>query len=105
MKLLPELAEKTRSEQGNVSYTIYQSESDPNEFPLHEVYVDTAGAEAHRQSEHYQRIVVQEIIPHLEVRVKGGETLSVGFTKTGDTFADVTLTGPADFVFDGAIAL
>lgn len=41
----------------------------------------------------------------VEVRVKGGETLSVGFTKTGDTFTDVTLTGPADFVFDGTITL
>lgn len=41
----------------------------------------------------------------IEVRVKGGDTLSVGFTKTGDTFTDVTLTGPADFVFDGTVAL
>lgn len=68
MKMLPELAEKTRSEQGNVSYAIYQSESDPNEFLLHEHYVDAAAEEAHRQSEHYQRIVINEIIPHLEVR-------------------------------------
>lgn len=41
----------------------------------------------------------------IEVRVKGGDTLSVGFTKTGDTFSDVTLTGPADFVFDGTVAV
>ncbi|MEQ1858373.1 MAG: diaminopimelate epimerase [Chthoniobacteraceae bacterium] len=41
----------------------------------------------------------------VEVRVKGGDTLSVGFAKSGETFSDVTLTGPADFVFDGEIAV
>ncbi len=32
LKMLPELAEKTRSENGNISYTIYQSENDPHEL-------------------------------------------------------------------------
>jgi quinol monooxygenase YgiN len=68
LPMLPELAEKTRREKGNISYTIYQSESDPRELRLHEQYVDDAAAEAHKQSEHYQRIVAYEIIPHLEVR-------------------------------------
>lgn len=68
LKMLPELAEKTRSEPGNLSYEIYQSESNPNELILHEQYVDADAAELHRQSEHYQRIVASEIIPHLEVR-------------------------------------
>ncbi|BBO33151.1 putative quinol monooxygenase [Lacipirellula parvula] len=68
LKLLPELAERTRAEAGNVSYAVYQSEQDPCELLLHEHYVDAAAAEAHKQSEHYQRIVVNEIIPHLELR-------------------------------------
>ena len=68
LKLLPEMAEKTRSEPGNLVYVIYQSESDPNEFLLHEEYADAAAAEAHRQSEHYQRIVANQVIPHLEIR-------------------------------------
>jgi quinol monooxygenase YgiN len=68
LALLPELAEKTRGEPGNVSYAIYQSESSPRELILHEEYVDAAAADAHRQSEHYERIVLNEIIPHLEVR-------------------------------------
>ncbi len=68
LKMLPEMAEKTRLEEGNISYTIYQSESDPCELILHEHYVDAAAAEAHKQSEHYQRIVASEIIPQLEVR-------------------------------------
>ena len=29
LKMLPDLAEKTRDESGNISYTIYQSETDP----------------------------------------------------------------------------
>lgn len=68
LELLPELAEKTRSEQGNISYAIYQAENDPREFILHEHYADPAAADFHRQSEHYKRIVVKEIMPHLEVR-------------------------------------
>ena len=39
------------------------------------------------------------------VRVKGGDTMAVGFEKSGDTFSNVTLTGPADFVFEGSITL
>lgn len=39
------------------------------------------------------------------VLVRGGNELKVGFDKTGDEFKDVTLTGPADFVFEGTIEL
>lgn len=68
LALLPELAEKTRREPGSVSYAIYQSEGDARELILHEEYADTAAADAHRQSEHYGRIVTQQILPHLEAR-------------------------------------
>ncbi len=37
------------------------------------------------------------------VLVRGGNELQVGFEKAGDQFRDVTLTGPADFVFEGTI--
>ncbi len=41
----------------------------------------------------------------VSVRVRGGETLTVGFEKTPEgTFRNVTLTGPADFVFEGTIS-
>ena len=39
------------------------------------------------------------------VVVRGGSELTVGFKKTDDGFSDVTLTGPADFVFDGTIEI
>lgn len=38
------------------------------------------------------------------VRVRGGETLEVGFESSG-TLQNVTLKGPADFVFEGQIGL
>ncbi len=42
----------------------------------------------------------------VKVDVEGGDTLSIGFEKTGETtFANVSLTGPADFVFEGEIEL
>jgi len=34
-----------------------------------------------------------------------GDTLSVGFAKTDEGYDNVTLTGPADFVFDGQVAI
>lgn len=39
------------------------------------------------------------------VKVRGGDTLSVGFEAEGTSFRNVTLCGPADFVFDGKISL
>ena len=42
LKMLPELAEKTRTEKGNISYTISQAENDPRELILHKQYVDAA---------------------------------------------------------------
>ncbi len=41
----------------------------------------------------------------IDVLVRGGDTLQVDFTRAGDHFDHVTLTGPADFVFDGSIDL
>ena len=41
----------------------------------------------------------------IEVLVRGGDFLSVNFTREGEAFRNVTLTGPADFVFDGAIEI
>jgi len=39
------------------------------------------------------------------VLVRGGSELSVGFEKSDGKFSAVTLTGPADFVFEGTIDL
>jgi diaminopimelate epimerase len=41
----------------------------------------------------------------IKVVVRGGSDLTVDFEKDGDRFRNVTLTGPAEFVFEGAIDL
>ncbi len=59
-------------------------------------------------------VVAAALIHHLEsgtpspisVRVAGGDVLEVAFSEpTPGNFESVTLTGPADFVFDGRITL
>jgi diaminopimelate epimerase len=39
------------------------------------------------------------------VKVRGGDTLHVGFDQVDGGFRNVTLTGPADFVFEGSISI
>jgi diaminopimelate epimerase len=41
----------------------------------------------------------------VRVKVRGGDTLQVAFEETDGHLRNVTLTGPADFVFDGTISL
>lgn len=42
----------------------------------------------------------------VKVDVEGGDTLEIGFETAGpDSFCNVTLTGPADFVFEGDIEI
>ncbi|MDQ6622969.1 MAG: diaminopimelate epimerase, partial [Verrucomicrobiota bacterium] len=41
----------------------------------------------------------------VRVRVQGGDDLQVGFEKNGKSFTNVTLTGPAEFVFEGSVEL
>ena len=39
----------------------------------------------------------------VRVLVKGGDELRVGFKRKGEQFTKVTLSGPADFVFEGTV--
>lgn len=41
----------------------------------------------------------------VSVKVRSGETLEIGFEPDGETCRNVTLTGPADFVFEGTVAI
>ena len=41
----------------------------------------------------------------VSVRVRGGDALEVGFESDDDGWKNVTLTGPADFVFEGNVPL
>jgi diaminopimelate epimerase len=41
----------------------------------------------------------------IDVKVRGGETLEIAFRQDGKVYRDVTLTGPADYVFEGQVAI
>ena len=41
----------------------------------------------------------------VSVRVRGGDTLRVTFEKTASGYTKASLTGPADFVFEGQIGI
>ena len=48
---------------------------------------------------------VQRVDGPIGVLVRGGSELQVDFEREGDQFKNVTLTGPAEFVFEGKIDL
>ena len=47
----------------------------------------------------------QKVEGPIAVLVRGGDELSVNFKRNGLEFKDVTLTGPADFAFEGTVEL
>ena len=47
----------------------------------------------------------QKVEGPIAVLVRGGDELSVNFKRSGLEFKDVTLTGPADFAFEGSVEL
>lgn len=68
LDLLADLTEKSTAEEGNLLYKIHQSISDANTLILFEGYKDEAALAAHRNSEHFQTLVLGKIIPLLEDR-------------------------------------
>lgn len=68
LALLKEVSEKTRTEKGNLYYNINQSTTDKSMLVLHEAYKSEAAIEVHRNTTHYQELVVGKIISLLEDR-------------------------------------
>ena len=48
---------------------------------------------------------LEKVNGQVTVITQGGDELRVGFEKTNNLFSNVTLTGPAEFVFEGAIEI
>ncbi len=55
-QVLAELTEHSRREPGCVTYLTQQSKEQPKRFYIFERYKDAAALEAHRNSEHFQRL-------------------------------------------------
>jgi len=68
LNLLKMVHKETIKEEGNLFYKIYQSSTDVNTVVLFEGYTNDAAISQHRESIHYQDIVVQKIVPLLENR-------------------------------------
>lgn len=66
--LLKEVAEKSRAEEGNLFYKVHQSNTESNTLILFEGYKDETALEQHRNSEHFQTLVIGKIVPILENR-------------------------------------
>jgi quinol monooxygenase YgiN len=66
--LLAEVAIKSREEKGNLFYNAYQSNTDENTIVLAESYADESALDEHRNSTHFQTIVIGQIVPELENR-------------------------------------
>ena len=68
LSILTEVSKKSREEEGNLIYNIHQSNSAKNSLMLYEVYKDESAVAAHRSSEHFQTMVIGQIVPLLENR-------------------------------------
>jgi quinol monooxygenase YgiN len=69
LALLPQLAEASRAEPGNVSFTVYRALENPRDVVLLERYVSRDAFAAHRETPHFQELVLGKIAPLLENRV------------------------------------
>jgi quinol monooxygenase YgiN len=69
LALLPQLAEASRAEPGNVSFVAYRSLDDPHDVVLLERYASRDAFAAHRESPHFKSLVLEQIAPLLERRV------------------------------------
>jgi quinol monooxygenase YgiN len=58
-----ELRDASVKEPGVVRFEVGRSQEKPNTFALWEVYLDQDAVNAHRGTEHYQRLVVNGIRP------------------------------------------
>jgi quinol monooxygenase YgiN len=67
--LLAELAAASRDEPGCLLYLVNRSTTAVDVFVIYEHYVDDEALAAHRDTPHFQRIAVGQVIPMLEERV------------------------------------
>jgi len=68
LNLLTEVALKSTAEEGNLFYKVHQNNADANTLLLFEGYRDEVALTAHRESEHFQTLVIGQIVPLLAQR-------------------------------------
>ncbi|OXA79065.1 Quinol monooxygenase YgiN [Flavobacterium aquidurense] len=68
LHLLKTVHKESIKEDGNLFYKIHQSNSDRNTIVLFEGYKDESSIAEHRNSKHFQDLVLGKIVPLLENR-------------------------------------
>ncbi|MCE7053150.1 antibiotic biosynthesis monooxygenase [Algoriphagus sp. AGSA1] len=68
LALLKTVHDQSIQEDGNLFYKIHQSKSDPDTLVLFEGYSSEAAVAEHRNSSHFQELVLGQIVPLLETR-------------------------------------
>ena len=68
LNLLADLTAKSTAEEGNLVYEIHQSNVDANTLILFEGYKDESAFQEHRNTKHFQTLVIEKIVPLLEDR-------------------------------------
>ncbi|OXE98100.1 quinol monooxygenase YgiN [Flavobacterium araucananum] len=68
LNLLKKVHDESVKENGNLFYKIHQSNSDLNTILLFEGYTNESAVGAHRDSTHFQELVLGKIVPLLEKR-------------------------------------
>jgi quinol monooxygenase YgiN len=66
--VLSKLIPATRAEPGCLIYQAHRDPDDPRVFLLYEQYADEDAFQAHTESAHFRRYVLDEAAPHLESR-------------------------------------
>jgi len=68
ISLLKELVTKSSAEEGNLKYEVYQSNDNENILMLFEEYKNREALDFHRNSAHFQEVLVGKIVPLLQNR-------------------------------------
>jgi quinol monooxygenase YgiN len=69
LALLSTLAEASRGEPGNLAYEFYRQVGDDRSVVLLERYASPAALAAHRETAHFNDLVLGRIVPLLDSRV------------------------------------
>jgi quinol monooxygenase YgiN len=65
---LQAMIEPTRQEPANRCYEVLVDPNAPDRFTLYEEYTDEAGFQAHTETQHFERWVRGDVLPHLTER-------------------------------------
>jgi quinol monooxygenase YgiN len=68
LNLIADVTRESVKEEGNLLYQAHQSNADANIILLYEGYKNEQAVDAHRNSDHFQKLVVGKIVPLLEER-------------------------------------